>query len=127
MSYSSFEDLEVWKRACKLAVQMYDILKDCRDYSLKDQMTRSAVSIASNIAEGAERDSKAEFIRFLHIAKGSAAELRTQIYIATQIGIVKEELKNEIVEELITISKQLQSLIKYLKSKSLHITPKLKI
>lgn len=124
MSYYSFEDLEVWKRACKLAVQMYDILKDCRDYSLKDQITISAVSIASNIAEGAERDSKLEFIRFLHIAKGSAAELRTQIYIVTQIGILKEELKNEIVEELITISKQLQSLIKYLKSKTLHSKPK---
>jgi len=118
MAYSSFEDLEVWKRACKLAVRVYDILKNCRDYGLKDQITRSAVSIASNIAEGAERDSKAEFIRFLHIAKGSAAELRTQIYIAAQIGILKEELKNEIVEELIIISKQLQSLIKYLKPKT---------
>jgi len=118
MAYSSFEDLEVWKRACKLAVRVYDILKNCRDYGLKDQITRSAVSIASNIAEGAERDSKAEFIRFLHIAKGSAAELHTQIYIAAQIGILKEELKNEIVEELIIISKQLQSLIKYLKPKT---------
>jgi four helix bundle protein len=118
MAYSSFEDLEVWKRACKLAVQMYEILKDCRDYSLKDQITRSAISIASNIAEGAERDSKAEFIRFLHIAKGSAAELRTQIYIASQIGLLKEKLKNEIVKELTTISKQLQSLIKYLKPKT---------
>jgi four helix bundle protein len=115
MAYSSFEDLEVWKRACKLAVRMYDILKNCRDYGLKDQITRSAISIASNIAEGAERDSKADFIRFLHIAKGSAAELRTQIYIAGEFGLLKEELKNEIVEELTTISKQLQSLIKYLK------------
>jgi four helix bundle protein len=118
MAYSSFEDLEVWKRACKLAVQMYEILKDCRDYSLKDQITRSAISIASNIAEGAERDSKAEFISFLHIAKGSAAEMRTQIYIASQIGLLREELKNEIVKELTTISKQLQSLVKYLKPKT---------
>jgi four helix bundle protein len=118
MAYRSFEELEVWKRACKLAVRMYDILKNCRDYGLKDQITRSAVSIASNIAEGTERDSKAEFIRFLHIAKGSAAELRTQIYIASQAGILKEEFKTEIVEELTTISKQLQSLIKYLKPKT---------
>ncbi len=118
MSYHSFEELEVWKRACKLAVRMYDILKNCRDYGLKDQITRSSVSIASNIAEGAERDSKAEFIRFLHIAKGSAAELRTQIYIASQVGLLKEEFKTEIVEELTTISKQLQSLIKYLKPKT---------
>ncbi|PIP40913.1 MAG: four helix bundle protein [Desulfobacterales bacterium CG23_combo_of_CG06-09_8_20_14_all_51_8] len=86
MAYNSFEDLEVWKRACNLAVQTYEIMKNCRDYGLKDQMTRAAVSIASNIAEGAERDSKAEYIRFLHIAKGSAAELRTQVYIVRKIN-----------------------------------------
>ena len=74
MGYTSFEDLEVWKRSARLAVRVYDALRDCRDYGLKDQMTRAAVSIASNIAEGAERDSRAEYIRFLHIAKGSAAE-----------------------------------------------------
>ena len=82
MPYRSFEELDVWKRACKLAVHAYEILKDCRDYGLKDQMPRAAISIASNIAEGAERNSKAEYIRFLHIAKGSAGELRTQVYIA---------------------------------------------
>ncbi len=82
MAYRSFEELDVWQRACKLAVRAYEILKGCRDYGLKDQMTRAAISIASNIAEGAERNSKAETIRFLHIAKGSAGELRTQVYIA---------------------------------------------
>ena len=74
--YRSFEDLEVWKRACNLAVQVYASLRDCRDYGLRDQMQRAAVSIASNIAEGAERPPK-EFSRFLTIARGSAAELRT--------------------------------------------------
>jgi len=77
MDYTSFEDLEVWKRSARLAVKTHDVLGDCRDYGLKDQMTRAAVSISSNIAEGAERDSRSEFIRFLHIAKGSSAELRT--------------------------------------------------
>jgi four helix bundle protein len=74
MGYTSCEDLEVWKRSARLAVKIYDASGDCRDYGLKDQMTRAAVSIASNIAEGAERDSKAEYVRFLHIARGSAAE-----------------------------------------------------
>ena len=73
MAYSSFEDLEVWQKACKLAVRVYETLKECKDYGLRDQMTRAAVSIASNIAEGAERGSAPDFIRFLHIAKGSAA------------------------------------------------------
>ncbi|MBW2605785.1 MAG: four helix bundle protein, partial [Deltaproteobacteria bacterium] len=65
MAYSSFENLEVWKRGCRIAVRIYEALKNCRDFGLKDQMTRSAVSIASNISEGAERDSVAEYIRFL--------------------------------------------------------------
>jgi four helix bundle protein len=69
MSYKSFEDLEVWKKSCRLAVRIYELLGDCRDFGLKDQMTRAAVSIPSNIAEGAERDSKKEYVRFLHIAK----------------------------------------------------------
>jgi len=100
MGYNSFEELDVWKRACRLAVRTYERLRNCRDYGLKDQMTRSAVSIASNIAEGAERNSRAEYIRFLHIAKGSAAELRTQVYIAQQIGIYQNTQATELVTEL---------------------------
>jgi len=111
MAYASFEDLEVWKRSCRLAVEVYEILKDCRDFGLKDQLCRSAVSVPSNVAEGAERDSKAEFIRFLHIAKGSAAELRTQIYIAQRIGILTSSNKDKLVPELKEISAMLQGLI----------------
>ena len=77
-------------------------------------MTRSAVSIASNIAEGAERNTKTEYIRFLHIAKGSAAELRTQVYIAQQIGIYQSAKAIELVAELKEISSMLQGLIKSL-------------
>lgn len=115
MGYSSFEELEVWQIACRLAVRIYDALDDCKDYGLKDQMTRAGVSIASNIAEGAERGSTAEFIRFLHIAKGSAAELRTQTYIAVRVDLISEKVQKELVTELVTISKMLQGLIKSLK------------
>jgi four helix bundle protein len=111
MAYGSFEELEVWKRSCRLAVQVYEILNDCRDFGLKDQLTRSAVSVPSNIAEGAERDSKVEFIRFLHIAKGSAAELRTQIYIAQRVGILTSSSKDKLALELKEISAMLQGLI----------------
>ena len=116
--YNSFENLDVWKKACTLTVDIYDTLKNCKDYSLKDQMTRAAVSIASNIAEGAERDSPKEYIRFLHIAKGSAAELRTQIYISCRIGIITIDNQKKFTEKLIVISKMLQSLIKSLKPKT---------
>ena len=112
MSYFSFENLEVWKRSCDLAVKIYKELDGCKDFGLKDQMTRSSVSIPSNIAEGAERDSTKEFIRFLHIAKGSAAELRTQIYLAYRVSLLSETSHQELIEESIAISKMLHSLIK---------------
>ena len=113
MAYFSFENLEVWKRSCRLAVRVYESLADCRDYGLKDQMTRAAVSIPSNIAEGAERDSRAEYMRFLHIAKGSAAELSTQIYIA----LIAVEAVNELITEVKEISAMLQGLTQAVKIK----------
>ena len=118
LGYPSFKDLDVWKCSARLAVKVYEALQDCRDYGLKDQMTRAAVSIASNIAEGAERDSRSEFIRFLHIAKGSSAELRTQVYIAQRIGLFPGPHANEFVTELKEISSMLHGLIQSLKLKS---------
>jgi len=106
----SFENLEVWKKSCALAVKIYAILKDCRDFGLKEQMLRSAVSIPSNIAEGNERNSRQEYKRFLNIAKGSAAELRTQIYISQKIKIIPEAEAKNLISELISISKMLQAL-----------------
>ncbi len=110
MAYRSFEDLDVWKRACRLTVTVYESLKNCRDYGLKDQMTRSAVSIASNITEGAERNSNPEYKRFIHIAKGSSAELRTQLYIASKIGIIDKNTTDEMISETKRISAMLQAL-----------------
>ncbi|MDM8549512.1 four helix bundle protein [Desulfobacterales bacterium HSG2] len=112
MSYNSFEDLEVWKRSCRLAVDLYELLEDCRDYGLKNQMTRAAVSVASNIAEGAERGSAAEYIRFLDISKGSTAELRTQLYISQRIKLMPAESCNELIKELKEISSMLHGLIR---------------
>ena len=118
MAYNSFESLEVWQKACRISVRVYEILSDCREYGLKDQMTRTAVSIASNIAESAERGSKLEFIRFLHIAKGSAAELRTQSHIAFRIKLISDRDQKELVKELISISSMIHALIKSLKPKT---------
>jgi four helix bundle protein len=115
--YRSFEELEVWKRGCKLAVDVYIALKDCREFGLKDQINHAAVSIPSNIAEGAERDSNKEFIHFLHIAKGSAAELRTQIYIAEKIGILTPAITRPIITETKEIAAMLHGLINAKKPK----------
>jgi four helix bundle protein len=111
--YSSFEELEVWKRACNLAVEIYRALRDTRDYGLKDQMQRAAVSIASNIAEGSERSVK-DFQRFLSIARGSAAELRTQAYIAFKIDAMTAEVMRHVVDECKGIGKMLFALGKSL-------------
>lgn len=75
-------------------------------------MQRASISIASNIAEGAERDSPKEFIRFLRIAKGSAAELRTQVYIARRLGMFDQDAFDELKTELVELSSMLQGLIK---------------
>ncbi len=114
----SFEDLDVWKKACRLAVDLYKILKSCKDYGLKDQICRSAVSVASNIAEGRERKSNAEFIRFLNIALGSASELRTQIYIATEIELISKSDSSDIIKRCKSLSQMIQALINSIKTRS---------
>jgi len=115
--YHSFEELEVWKRSCQLAVEIYRKLRECRDYELRDQMQRAAVSIASNIAEGAERPTK-DFARFLGIAQGSAAELRTQVYIAARVDILDIPTMQRFVDELKQISRMLRGLQKSLNTQS---------
>ena len=113
--YQSFEDLEVWKRACQLAVRLYKVLENCRDFGLKDQMQRAGVSIASNVAEGSERRGK-DFARFLSISRGSCAELRTQLYIAARVELINDATMRELVDETKQISKMLYALGKSLKT-----------
>jgi four helix bundle protein len=82
----TFENLEVWKRSAKLAADINIAIQNHTNYALKDQISRSSISIPSNIAEGSERDSTNDFIRFLRMSKGSCAELRTQLYINQKIA-----------------------------------------
>lgn len=84
-----FEDIDAWQKARKLTKSIYKITSDgnfSRDYGLRDQIRRASVSIMSNVAEGFERDGNKEFIHFLSIAKGSAAEVRAQLYVALDAG-----------------------------------------
>ena len=93
-----FEDLVAWQKARSLSAMVYRITAHgdfARDFVLRDQIRRAAVSVMSNIAEGYERGGASEFHRFLSIAKGSCAELRSQLYIALDAGY----LNNEIFEE----------------------------
>ncbi len=116
--FVAFEKLQVWKRACRLTVALYRALEHFPDRSLKDQMTRASVSIASNIAEGYERNSPKDFMRFLRIAKGSTGELRTQLYLAQAIGYLSKEQTDPLISECQDISAMLQGFIKSIESRT---------
>lgn len=109
--YQQFEDLIVWQEAINLCVDLYRYFRDSREYSLKDQIIRSAVSIPSNIAEGFERQSEKEFVKFLFYAKGSSGELRTQLNIASQLKIIDPSIYIASNTKSRRISGMLQNLI----------------
>jgi four helix bundle protein len=117
-----FEDLQVWQSARELSKLVFaSTLNDnlSKDYSLKDQMNRSAGSIMDNIAEGFDRGGKKELIQFLYIAKGSAAELRSQLYRALDRKYLAEVDFENITIKTKEVGKQLSGFIKYLKSSEL--------
>jgi four helix bundle protein len=107
-----FEDLNVWEKSKELSVHIYKELKYLKDYGFRDQITRSALSIASNIAEGMERGTTKDCIKFLQYAKGSCAELRTQIYIGIEIGYIPEDTGNNWIQNTREISAMLVGLIR---------------
>jgi four helix bundle protein len=108
----NFEDLEVWQIATHLSTDIYRELMSLKDYGFRDQITRSSLSIPSNIAEGFERGSQKECVTFLNYARGSCGELRTQIHIGIQIGHIKKEKGEGWKEDARRISSMLSSLIK---------------
>lgn len=118
-TFKKYEDIESWQLSVKLVTDIYALTKTealSKDFALRDQIRRSAISIPSNIAEGFERGGNKEFIQFLYIAKGSAAELQTQILIALNLNYIPNELYNTINSSITNISKLISGLIKYLKT-----------
>ncbi|TWT55864.1 four helix bundle protein [Allorhodopirellula solitaria] len=113
----SYDELDVWKRSARLSVTLYRETKELRDFGFRDQMTRSGLSIPSNIAEGYERDSDAEIARFLTIAKGSAGELRTQILIGIEAGFLDRTSAKQWADEAYQLSKMLAALIRHHRAK----------
>jgi four helix bundle protein len=109
-------DLEAWKKSMSLVQEIYRITSSFPNqeiYGLTNQMRRAGVSIPSNIAEGAARNSKKEFIQFLHIALGSLSEVETQILIAKGLGYINEQ--ENLLKEIETIRKLVAGLIRSLK------------
>ena len=121
---TGFKDLKVWQDAKQLAVDVYRLSESsglAKDFGLRDQIRRAAVSVPSNIAEGDERDTDKDGVRFLYIAKGSLAELRTQLEIAAEVGLITHTELAARENDCIKIGKMLGSLIKARRS----ITPRL--
>lgn len=121
-----FQDLNVWQRAKNLAVFIYKITSDgkfSKDYGLRDQIRRAAVSVPSNISEGDELGTNKQAINFFYIAKGSSAEVLTQAIIAQEIGYIDDNIYNQISEECSAISGMLSKLIQARKNSSLNRKP----
>jgi four helix bundle protein len=117
-----FEDLEAWKISREVTKEIYRISKNdlfIRDYGLRDQICRASVSIMSNIAGGFERDGDKEFINFLSIAKGSAGEVRSQLYIALDQNYISEKEFDFIYAKTTETSRVISGLINYLKQSDL--------
>ena len=108
-----FEDLKIWQESVEMAVSIYVLFKNSKDFGFRDQVQRSSVSISSNIAEGYDRQSNNEFIRFLRIAKASCAELRTQLIIAQKTEIIV--VTDDIIEKTKLLSAMIQNMITYRK------------
>lgn len=108
--------MEVWQRSGKLAVEVFRELQNLKDYGFRDQITRAALSIPSNIAEGFERYTEQEKFRFVSIAKGSCGEFATQTLIGMEIGYIPEEVGKNWRSESMSLSRMLGSLLKALKS-----------
>ena len=111
------KELDVWKKSIHFVTRIYRVTEPfpkTEIFGLVNQLRRAAVSIPSNIAEGAARSSDKEFIHFLYIALGSLSETETQILISKQLDFLQDE---SIMEELIIIRKMLLGLINYLKNK----------
>ncbi|OED75348.1 four helix bundle protein [Vibrio cyclitrophicus] len=110
-----FEKLEVWKKSSRLSADLYIYFKCCKDFGFKDQITRSGLSVPSNIVEGMTRETEREKYRYLSIAKGSCAELRTQIYIGIEVQYIEKETGTTWLNQTRHIAAMLEGLMKKLK------------
>jgi four helix bundle protein len=116
-----FEDLIFWQRSRELSQLIYSCTKTgkfCTDFGLKDQIQRSSVSVMSNIAEGFGRGSNKEFIQFLFIAKGSLAEVQSQLYVALDQGYIDEHIFTKAYEKSSEVCKLINAFISSLEKSS---------
>jgi four helix bundle protein len=117
--FNSFEEINSWQKARLFNKRIYLITENInfkKDFDLIRQIRRSSISITSNIAEGFERNTDKEFIYFLYVAKASAGEVRSQLYLAFDLNYITKQESEELLESVTEISKLLSGFIKYLES-----------
>ncbi len=110
-----FTELKIWQEAKELTVTTYRSLRYCKDYGFKDQIQRAAVSIMNNIAEGSEAGTDTQYIRYLTIAKGSCAEVKSMLILANDLDYLELIQQQSMLEKTTYISKGINKLINYLK------------
>ena len=118
-TFKKFEEIECWKRARQLTRRVYEVTNTpafAKDFGLKDQIRRASVSVMSNIAEGYDRSGTAEFVHFLATAKGSAAEVKCQLYVAKDQGYIQEDAFIELSALASETGSMLAGLMKYLRA-----------
>jgi four helix bundle protein len=121
-TFQKFEQIEAWQRARELTKRIYRITREgafARDFGLKDQIRDASVSVMSNIAEGFERSGTGEFAQFLAIAKGSAGEVRSELYVALDQEYIDESVFQALSTDAQQISRMISGLMTYLRSSGL--------
>lgn len=114
MKIEKFEEIISWQKAKLLTLEIYKILEYHKDFNFKNQIQSAVISIMNNIAEGFERRTNKEFVQFLYIAKGSAGEVRSMLYLAKDLNYITEEQFKRLYDEIIIISKLISNFIKTL-------------
>jgi four helix bundle protein len=118
MAVKNFEDLNVWKQARQLTQEVYRLTKTetfFKDFGLRDQIRRAAISVMSNIAEGFERGGNQEFVQFLYVAKASCGEVRSQLYVALDQGYATSNDSEKLLQLFRRLSGMISNLITYLR------------
>lgn len=115
MAVKKFEELLVWQKSQDFAVSIYRTFSNLKDYSFKDQISRASVSISNNIAEGFDRKTNPDFIRFLYIATSSNSEVRSMLYLSVRLNYLSSDKSSDLIEKPNEISRMLHGLIQSMK------------
>ena len=111
----AFEDLRIWQDAQSVALQIYSLFKDNKDYGFRDQIQRAAISILNNITEGTEYNSD-KIIHYLRIAKGSCGEVKNMLYLCPKIGYCDDETAKSLIDKCKSLSSSIGAFIAYLEN-----------